>query len=292
MNVCIIANPASGAGRGAALAEQIRKALAPRVESVRVAVTGASGDAERIVQDMHADCVVSVGGDGTANEVLNGLNGEARTLAIFPAGTANVVARELGIRRNVSAFADLIARRSIRRIDGGAANGRKFLLGIGAGLDAMIAKQVAARRDGARGLGRWVMPAVRSVLHFNHAPIRVRVDGEVVTESTSYAIVANCRFSAGVFPVTRRANIADGRLDLCAMHKLSVPKLAWMAAAVWSPHFPNRKDVVYRQGAEFVLEPASDLPVPLHVDGEVAGFLPVVCRVLPQSVEVIAPVPD
>jgi hypothetical protein len=48
------------------------------------------------------------------------------------------------------------------------------------------------------------MPAVRSVLHFNHAPIRVIVDGEVVTETTAYAIVANCRFSAGVFPVTRR----------------------------------------------------------------------------------------
>lgn len=289
MNVCIIANPASGAGRGAQLAEEIRKALAPRVESVEVAVTGAAGDAERIAQHVRADCVVSVGGDGTANEILNGMNDQVRTLAIYPAGTANVVARQLGIRKNIAAFAELVARRSVRHIDGGTANGRKFLLGIGAGLDAMIAKQVAARQDGARGLGRWIMPAVRSVLHFNHAPIRVRVDGEIVTESTSYAIVANCRFSAGVFPVTRRADVADGLLDLCAMHRLSVPKLAWMAIAVWSPGFPERGDVVYRQGTEFVLEPASSLPVPLHVDGEVAGFLPATCRVLPGAFEMIAP---
>ena len=175
MNVCIIANPASGAGRGAQLAEEIRKALAPRVETVEVAVTGACGDAERIAHEVRADCVVSVGGDGTANEILNGMNDRVRTLAIYPAGTANVVARQLGIRRNIAAFAELVARRSVRHIDGGTANGRKFLLGIGAGLDAMIAKQVAARQDGARGLGRGERGRrVRALRTPRDAPLRRR----------------------------------------------------------------------------------------------------------------------
>lgn len=289
MKVFIIANPASGGRRGAQIAEQIRAALAPRVDSVQVAVTTAAGEGERIAQSVDADCVVSVGGDGTANEVINGLNGRAAALALYPAGTANVVARQLGIKKNIAAFAEMVAARKVRHIDGGEANGRRFLLGIGAGLDATIAKQVAAQKSGPRGLVRWVMPAVRSVFHFNYAPIRVTVDGEVVSESTTYAIVANCRFSAGVFPVTRRARVDDGLLDLCAMHRLSVPKLAWLAVAVWSPRFPDRKDVVYRQGSEFVLTAASDLPVPFHVDGEPAGFLPAKCRILPKAFEVIAP---
>jgi YegS/Rv2252/BmrU family lipid kinase len=292
MNVFIIANPASGGRRGAELAEAIRKELAPKVDSVSVAVTTAPGEGERIARDVDADCVVSVGGDGTANEVINGLNGRVGTFGLYPAGTANVVARQLGVRKNIPAFAELVAKRSTRRIDGGIANGRKFLLGIGAGLDAAVAKQVAAQKGGPGGLARWIMPAVRSVLHFNHAPIRVTVDGEVVTETTSYAIVANCRFSAGVFPITRRADITDGKLDLCAMHRLSVPKLLWMAVAVWSPGFPDRKDVVYRQGTEFKLEAASELPVPLQIDGEPAGFLPATCRVLPQAFEVVAPNPS
>ncbi len=292
MNVFIIANPMSGGRHGAQLAEAIRRELAPRVSSVKVAVTTAPGEGERIARDLDADCVVSVGGDGTANEVLNGLNGHAPALALYPAGTANVVARQLGVRKNIAAFADLVANRSVRRIDGGIANGRKFLLGIGAGLDAAVAKQVAAQKGGPAGLARWIMPAARSVLHFNHAPIRVTVDGEIVTETTTYAIVANCRFSAGVFPVTRRATVADGKLDLCAMHRLSVPKLLWIAAAVWGPGFPDRGDVVYRQGTDFTLEAASQLPVPLQIDGEPAGFLPVTCRVLPQAFQVVAPRPS
>jgi YegS/Rv2252/BmrU family lipid kinase len=290
MKITIIANPASGNRTGAHIAEEIRQALATKVDAVDLVVTTCAGEGERIAHDADADCLVSVGGDGTANEVLNGMNGRSPALALYPAGTANVVARQLGIRKNIPAFAELVTQRSTRFIDGGEANGRRFLLGIGAGLDALIAKQVAAQKDGIRGLARWVMPAVRSVLHFNHAPIRVRVDGEIVTETSSYAIVANCRYSAGVFPATRRARVDDGLLDLCAMHRLSVPKLAWLPLAVWSPRFPDRKDVVYRQGKEFVLEAASDLPVPLHVDGEPAGFLPATCQVKPKSFEVIAPV--
>lgn len=289
MKVVIIANPASGGRRGAQIAEEIRAALLPRVDSVEIAVTTAAGEGESIAAEVSADIVVSVGGDGTANEILNGLQPPLPPLALYPAGTANVVARELGIRKNVAGFAKLVANRSVRRIDGGQANGRRFLLGIGAGLDAAIAKQVAAQKNGPRGLIRWITPAVRSVFHFNHAPVRVTVDGEIVSESTTYAIVANCRFSAGVFPVTRRAHIDDGQLDLCAMHRLSVPKLALLAAAVWSPGFPNRKDVVYRQGRVFTLETASNLPVPYHIDGEPAGFLPVKCCVLPAAFDVIAP---
>jgi diacylglycerol kinase family enzyme len=289
MKVFIIANPAAGRHRGAELAQAIRAALAPRVDSVNFAVTSAPGEGERIARGLAVDCVVSVGGDGSANEVLNGLDGRPTSLAIYPAGTANVIARELGIGRGIAAFANLVATRNTRRVDGGEVNGRKFLLGIGAGLDAAVARRLAAVKNGGQGLRRWIKPAMQTVLHFNHAPIRVEVDGEIVTETSTYTVVGNCRYSAGVFPTTRLADVADGLLDVCAMHRLSVPKLAWLAAAVWSPGFPRRRDVVYRQGRAIVLAPASDLPVALQVDGEPAGFLPAKCRVLPASVDVIAP---
>jgi len=290
MKVHIIANPAAGGGKGTTLAEGLRRELESRSISVRLDFTKGAGDGTPLAQHSDADCFVSVGGDGTANEILNGMDLGRSCLTLLRAGTANVVSRELKLRANPAALAGLIAARSARRIDVGVVNGRRFLLGIGAGLDAAVVRRVAQQTNGVRGLRRWIAPSVIGVLNFNHAPIRATVDGEVVTQDSTYAIVGNCRYSAGVFPTTPHASIADGKLDLCAMHRLSTLKLGAIAFAVWSRGFTKRSDVVYRQGAEIVLEAASNLPVALQVDGDAAGFLPARCSVLPQALEVIAPV--
>lgn len=289
MKVHIIANPASGGGRSTAKAEALRRALEPRVDAVELFITQAAGDGGEMAAASDADCLVSVGGDGTTNEILNGMDRDRAALAILPMGTANVVARELGLKAEPARLADLIARRESRRIDAGRINGRLFLLGVGAGLDAAVTKRVSEAASNASGFARWIGPAIKTVLHFNYAPIRVKVNGETVSETTPYAVVGNCRFSAGVFSMTPRATLNDGRLDVCALHRLNLLKLAWLSAAVWSPHFPERGDVVYRQAETIELEPASDLPVPVQVDGDAAGFLPVTCEAVAAAVEVIAP---
>lgn len=289
MKVHIIANPAAGGGKGKVLAEALHRELAARSVPVQLTFTQHAGDGTPLARESDAECFVSVGGDGTANEILNGMDLGRSALTILRAGTANVVSRELRLRAKPEQLAGLIAARSTRRMDVGVVNGRRFLLGIGAGLDAAVVRRVTLQSNGRRGLKRWIVPSIQGVLNFNHAPIRVKVDGETVTESATYAIVGNCRYSAGVFPTTPQADIADGKLDLCAMHRLSPLKLATIALAVWTPGFTKRRDIVYRQGAEIVLEPANNLPVALQVDGDAAGFLPARCTVLPQALEVIAP---
>jgi len=289
MKVYIIANPAAGGGKGATLAERLRCELESRSVSVHLDFTKRAGDGTPLAQQSDANCFVSVGGDGTANEILNGMDLGRACLTILRAGTANVVSRELKLRADPAFLAGLIAARTSRRIDVGIVNGRRFLLGIGAGLDAAVVRRVAQQTNGRRGLRRWIAPSIAGVLNFNHAPIRATVDGNVVSQETTYAIIGNCRYSAGVFPTTPHAILSDGKLDLCAMHRLSTFKLAAIAVAVWGRGFTKRRDIVYRQGAEIVLESASDLPVALQVDGDAAGFLPARCSVLPQALEVIAP---
>ncbi len=289
MKVHIIANPAAGGGKGKTKAESLRRELERRSVPASLTFTKCAGDAAAIAAASGAECLVSVGGDGTANEVLNGMDPGRARLTILRAGTANVASRELRLPVDPAALAALIAAGPSRRIDIGVVNGRRFLLGIGAGLDGAVVRRVADHKSRLHGVARWIAPAIHVGLHFNHAPIRARVDGDVVSETSTYAVVGNCRYSAGLFPTTRRAKLDDGRLDLCAMHRLSIPKLLAIAFAVWSPRFPDRSDVVYRQGAVIELEAASDLPVPLQVDGDAAGFLPARCTVLAQALEVIAP---
>ncbi len=289
MKVHIIANPAAGGGKGATLAERLFRNLESRSIPARLTFTKHAGDGTPLAQESDADCFVSIGGDGTANEILNGMDLSRACLTILRAGTANVVSRELKLRADPAFLAELIAARTSRRIDVGVVNGRRFLLGIGAGLDAAVVRRVAEQKSGLRGLRRWIAPSISGVLNFNHAPIRATVDGEIVTEDSTYAIIGNCRYSAGVFPTTPHANITDGKLDLCAMHRLSILKLAAIAVAVWGRGFTKRPDIAYRQGVEIVLESAGNLPVAFQVDGDAAGFLPARCTVLRQALEVIAP---
>jgi len=256
---------------------------------VELSLTREAGQGETDAATCGADCIVGVGGDGTANEILNGMNGHDACLAILPMGTANVVARELGIKRDPDQLAELIAKRHTRRIDAGRMDDRLFLLGVGAGLDGAITRRVMDARGSTSNYLKWVLPSVKGCLAYNFAPIQVRIDGDSVSETSSWVVVGNCRFSGGIFPITRRASLADGLLDVCVFHDLSWHKLAALSVAVFSARFPDRKDIVYRQAKTIELEPASDLPVAVQIDGDPGGFLPVRCAIAQESVEVIAP---
>ncbi len=289
MNIHIIVNPAAGGGKGAARAEALRRELEAREIPVTLSSTRRAGDAGNIARSSGAECLVSAGGDGTANEVINGMDLDRCCLAILRAGTANAVSRELRLKGDPRSLAQLIAERRVRRVDLGLLNGRRFLLGAGAGFDAAVVRCEAEQRSRLRGLSRWIRPTLHVLKTFNRAPIRVRVDGELVTETSTYAIVGNCRYTAGLVPTTPRARLDDGKLDLCALHDISAARLARFAVSVWSPRFPESRGVNYRQGAVIELEAASDLSVPLQIDGEAAGFLPARCTVLPGALTVIAP---
>jgi len=289
VKVCVIANPVAGGGRGRGLAEELEVALQEKGIEAAIRFTEKAGDAERFAGEVEADCLGAVGGDGTLNEVVNGLGERQVPVAVLPAGSANVVARELKMPREPLAVAELIAAASVRAMDMGLHEGRRFVLGAGAGLDAAVAEVVKAGRGARSSVLRWVWPAVRTALRYPYPPIRVTVDGAVVSETAQYAIVGICRYSAGIFPATRRACIDDGLLDVCLLHRLHPLRLLPLAASVWMPSFPERADVVYVQGREVAFLPASDVRVPLQIDGDPAGSIPARFEVLTRALRIVTP---
>ena len=289
MKVRIIANPISGGGRGEAMAQALRAALDHAGVEAELSLTQKAGDAGEMASREGADCIVSVGGDGTANEVVNGMKDTAAALAILPMGTANVVARELGIPRDPRAVAELITRGSTRRMDVGDAGGRWFLLGAGAGLDAAVTKTVSEHRGRSSSYLRWIRPAIATSITYGYPKIRVIVDGALASDRAQYAVIGNCRYSAGVFPLTPKARIDDGLLDVCLLHNLSPARLIPLALTVWNPGFIEGKNVTYLQGKRIDLEPASDEPAPIQIDGDPAGFIPATFEVVPGGIEVVAP---
>jgi YegS/Rv2252/BmrU family lipid kinase len=290
MKVRVIVNPISGGGNGRRLGEAMLGALHARGLDADFHITSRAGEAGEVAAIPGYDCVVSVGGDGTTNEVANGLAGTDTSLAILPLGTANVVPRQLGIPLNADAVADLIACGSIRTIDAGRFGDRLFLLGAGAGPDAAIVAAIHARRGNRLGIPGYFVPTLRTLWTYSWPRIGVTVDGEEVCDDGHYAIVGNCRFSAGVFSFTPEALIDDGLLDVCVMRNLSMPRLAGHAVASWRRGFAKRPDVLYRKGKHIEFEAADGQAIALQVDGDPAGSLPAEFAVVPGALRVVAPV--
>jgi diacylglycerol kinase (ATP) len=291
MRISIVANPIAGGGKGRIRAEALRAALASRGHETELLVTQAAGDARRFAEERAGaglDCIVSVGGDGTANEVVNGLGDSTTPYTVLPVGTANVVARQFGIPAKPAAVAEMLERNRVQEMDLGMARGEKFLLGAGAGLDAAITAKVKSRRGRTSSMWIWVRPSIETILSYRYPKIRVTVDGKVVSEDAHYAIVGNCIYSAGLFPSTPHASTDDGLLDVCLIHDITPVKCMSLACHVWSPSFTRRRDVLYCQGRDVRFE-AEDEAAPLQIDGDPAGHVPVAFSLLPKAARIITP---
>lgn len=289
MYVRIIANPISGGGRGQKVAQVLVQSLEVRGIQTELYITRGPGDARREAARPGADIVVAVGGDGSVNEVANGLTGTGATMGILPFGTANVVASALRIPRDPELLAKLIADRSVKPIDLGLLGERRFLQSVGAGFDAAVVQAVHQRRGRSQNFATWVIPVVSTVLRYEFPPIRVTVDGHVICQDALYATAANTAYSAGVVAFTPEARLDSGVLDVCAFRYWNIPRMLFYAAATRLPGFRNRPGVVYAQGREVLFEPASDAPVPYQIDGDPAGALPARCTIVPAALQVIAP---
>jgi len=284
----VIANPVAGGGQGRVRAEALCRALEARGLGVTCRMTGKTGDARVFASEAGpVDCIAVVGGDGTLNEVVNGVREAGACIAALPAGSANVVAREFGIPPDAERVASWIAEGRSRPMDLLESEGRRIILGAGAGLDAAIAAAVKARRGSKSSVFKWILPGIQTAWRYTFPGVRVTVDGVVVCEHSPYVVAGNCRYSAGLFPATRRAQVDDGLIDVVALKRLDKWRLAMLLAAVWSPKFPERDDLVYLQGKEVVFEPADDMPVPLQIDGDPAGTVPARFTILPHAIRFV-----
>lgn len=285
----LIANPVSGGGRGRVLGEALRDALARLGQDTELLLTARAGDAGVFAAREGAECVVSVGGDGTANEVANGLRDPSVRLAILPVGAANVVARELHSPFEPDALAALIVSGAAHSMDVGLIGVRRFLLGVGAGLDAAVVEAVHRNRTGRKvRRSSYVLPALRTITTYAFPKIRVVADGEPVCDDGEYVVVGNCRRSAGAFVLTPDAKLDDGLLDLCILRRLSWIHIARLLAAACRPGFSRRRDVLYRQVRTVELSSVSGAYVPLQIDGDPAGGLPAAIRAAPNVLRVVS----
>ncbi len=262
-----------------------------RVEAISTEARDHATEICIAARDGDYDVVVAFGGDGTLNEVANGLAGTDIPVTVLPGGSTNVVCRTLGIPNDVVDATEhllgLADRFEPRRIDLGNANGRRFVFACGAGLDATTAQRVDAKpRLKARG-GRWFYTSVAISSFYTRYlrdPVRMQltVDGERAEGVTAIAQNSDPFTYFGRVPVRvcEGAGIDNGSLSVAMLGRARQRDVPTVAARVLSPRLPlpNHRQIEHFTGVaaariESISRDADGhtRPFPVEVDGDYIG---------------------
>jgi len=288
--VLLVVNPISGGGRAARKAERVARALRARADRVEVAHTAGPGDGARIVRQLDGDrcLVLAVGGDGTFNEILNGADLGRCTLGIVPAGTGNVLAKELGMSMAPQRIAEQLCGGRVVSLDVGRCNGRRFISVFGAGVDGDVVRRVHAARGDWMSMAHYVPFIVQEALRPKRRHIRVDVDGRALAVEADQVVVGNGHGYGGPFEMTPAAAPNDGVLDVMCAPLASPAERISMVACMVLRCLHLSPLVSYARGRRVsVSSPEPD--VAYELDGEAAGVLPAEVAVSPSAVRVLAP---
>jgi diacylglycerol kinase family enzyme len=233
------------------------------------------------------DRIVVAGGDGTVNDVLNGLEDPSRIpLAHLAYGTANMLARELRIPGDPSALAALVESERWRRLDLGRAGARRFLMVASSGFDAMVTRAVSRTRRGTLGYFGYARPILRALREYDAPRLSVSVDGSEPLPG-ALAVVSNIRNYGGILSIADRARPDSGVLDICVFSGERVTDLVRYGFAALTRRVSRLPDVTYRTGRRIAIE--SERPAAVQIDGDYRGTTPLAIEVEASVVPVLTP---
>jgi len=256
--------------------------------------TSGPGDGVRIAREAvasGADLILAAGGDGTVNEVLNGMVGSAVPLAVLPAGTANVLASEMRIGRNpeqaAAGLRALIPRRiAVGLLRASGSEPRYFLSMAGVGLDAEIVHRLdlgSKRRWGK--LAYW--KAGFSMLGERLKEFEVLVEGEVAR--AGFALASRVRNYGGDLEIARGASLLDDRFQVVSLEGSSSFRYLKYLAGVLAGRLEGMSGVRTTHTQRAVFAAPGTAAVHVQVDGEYAGRLPATVEIAPSALTLLVP---
>lgn len=293
----VILNPVAGNGRAQRAAQRI--AAAARSAGATFVETQARGHGTELAAgaaDGGYRRVVAVGGEGTVQEIANGLvaGGGVITLGIVPGGNGNDLARALGLPRDPLAALAVALHGAAEPMDVGLATGsrgsRIFVDAAGIGFDAGIAARMAgSRQRWQRGRAGYLLTTLDELRRYRNSRVRIAVDGAPAAERMIlFAAVANGAWYGGGMHIAPGARLDDGSLDLCLVGDLSrLAALGQLPGLYRGTHV--RHPAVSMTRVRAVELEAVDSDVPVHLDGEPFGSLPLRIEVRPAALTVAMP---
>lgn len=269
--VKLIANPIAGGDARTAIAQAVTflEARGARVALVLTARRGDAENAARAARGVDFDLVIAAGGDGTLNEVANGLAGTGLPLAFVPLGTANVMALEMGLPPGIAAACRVALDGESRRVALAEVNGRYFLMMAGIGFDAAAVRAVSSPLKRKFGKLAYVVAGVQAWLLNRPVALQLQTEaGELVP--VWHLVISNIRYYGGRFQLAPQNGLEKPLLTACLVDQPGRMALLlfWLRIALRGHLLGPVRRIDAR---EFSLYGAS---VPVQVDGDASGETP------------------
>lgn len=284
----ILANPHSrsaGAGVDAAITE-LHKA---DVDLIRPAWREGESLATTIGRYRdRVDFVVIAGGDGSLNAAAPALMEHGLPLGILPGGTANDLARTLGLPLDMAGAAKVIAGGRIRAIDVGEVNGKPFFNVASLGMSAKLADRLSRETKRRWGRFAYAVTATKVLIEARRFGAVIRSDdGKELAVRSLQIAVGNGRHYGGGMIVEETAEIDDGRLDLYSLEFREIWKLPFIALAFRQGRHGLSDEVRTMSGSRFEIR--TRRPMPVNADGEIITQTPAVFSLRPRAIQVFVP---
>jgi diacylglycerol kinase (ATP) len=297
----LIVNPTAGGGRRAKHLDEARRIFRKSGIETELQNTAAPGEATvmaRRAVDESRQLVIVCGGDGTVNEVVNGLACSQVPLAVLPAGTANVLAKELRLPWNLPRAAELIALAPYRRIalglaipDKASGEPRYFLSVAGAGADGALVSAVRPEIKRQAGILAYWQEGLRQLTRYDFPLFRTQMAGNAINIDASLVIVGRTKHYGGPFKITTEADLLQPEFELAFVTTRSAWRYIAYLPLIWAGKLRGARYVRFFKTNSLQCASNSASQVQIQVDGEPAGRLPVEFRIVPDALTLAIPDP-
>jgi YegS/Rv2252/BmrU family lipid kinase len=238
--------------------------------------------------DSGSDLIIVSGGDGTINEVISGMAKSTVPLLVIPAGTANVLAKEIGLPRSLAKSTELIKTGRIRRISLGKVDRRYFVLMAGIGVDAGTIAAVNQKLKRWLGEGSFWIAGFKQLFQYDFPSFRLIIDGKA--EYATFAVISKAKNYGGPFQITTQADLFSDQFDVCLFQSRNRWRyLSYLWYLTWGKH-ASLSDVKYLKSRTVEVFGSSDIQV--QVDGELIATLPQKFTIETDALSLIVPRPE
>ncbi len=283
----LLVNPASGTGRGPAVAVPVARVLREAGATVELTYSPGPVRCAELAREAagRGDVVVAVGGDGMVSSVAGAVVEAGGVLGIVPSGRGDDFARMLGIGRDPEQVAQTLLEAAPRTVDVIDA-GRRLVFGsVYAGVDS-LASEIVERVRRLPVSTQYAYAAVRALLGFSPTRYTIEVDGTTYDEDAYTVVVANSAYYGNGMRIAPAASLTDGLLDVVVVRAASKLRLLRCMPKLYDGSHVDLDEVRVLTGRQVRLSSAA--PVTAYGDGERLAPLPVEARVLPGALQVLA----